>query len=146
MHKSSTRFFVVSLVAAVLATGCAHKPEAGAATPSDTATTGAGMEAQRQTSEVDVTSTKWANVTSGPATVVGVVGVGRFDGESACYASTSATCPNASTPVADLGTPVYSCSAGTCSAQNGGRVESGRNLCCGAIKGSGGKLRVVYMK
>lgn len=148
MHKSCTGFFVVSLVAAVLSTGCSHKQQTPVA--SDTGTAAASVEAQaqaqRETSDVDVTSTKWSKVESGPVTVVGLVGVGRFDGEAACFATSSPACGNASTPSANQGTRVFACTGGTCAAENGGRVASGQILCCGPVKGNGGKLRVAYTK
>lgn len=140
MQKRSASFFVVSFVAAVLSTGCAHKQETG----TTTAQSEAPAAPQRQTSEVSVTGAKWEKVDSGPLTVMGVVGVGRFDGESLCVATAAPTCPNATST--DRGTTVFACIAGTCGAQNGGHVEAGKTLCCGATQGNGGKLRVSYTK
>ncbi len=147
MHKSSTGFVVVSLVAAVMVTGCAHKgSEPGPTAPTETSSMGTGTAAQPQTMDLDVTASRWAKVDDGPLSVTGMVGVGNFNGEAVCYASAGPACGNSSSPTADLGTQVYSCSGGACSPANGGRVESGRILCCGSIKGNGGKLRVAYTK
>lgn len=141
MQKNSIRFVMMSVVAAVLATGCASSKGAEAGAGTETGGTTA-MSGGRQTAEHNVSSTNWAMVDSGPLSLVGVTGVGNFNGEAACYATTSATCSNAAT----TGTAVYSCTGGTCSAQNGGQVASGQTLCCGAAKGAGGKLRVIYTK
>lgn len=141
MQKRSASFFVLSLVAAVLATGCAHKKSAEEGTTAQS-TPAAPL---RQTADVEATGAKWAQVEAGPLTVVGLTGVGRFDGQAECYASAGPSCPNASSSPADFGTRVYMCS-GTCSAENGGKVEAGKMLCCGPVKGNGGKLRVSFMK
>jgi len=144
MQKRSTCFLVMSAVVAVLATGCASKKGAETETPAESTT--AGLEAQRQTSEHNVTNTSWANVDSGPLSIIGVVGVGRFDGEAECYASAGPTCANPSSAGANRGTLVFSCGGGRCVPENGGRVEAGRILCCGSNNGRGGKLRVTYAK
>lgn len=147
MQKSSTRFFVMSVVAAVLSTGCASSKGAEAGTSTETGTDTSAMSAgQRQMSEHTVTNTSWAKVDSGPLSIVGVVGVGTFNGEATCYASAGPTCGNSSSRVADLGTRVFSCGGGQCVPENGGQVQAGQILCCGPINGNGGKLRVSYTK
>lgn len=140
MQKRSTRFFVMSVVAAALTTGCATSKSAAAGASEE-----AEYVAQRHTAEHAVTSSEWALVESGPLTVVGIVGVGRFDGVSQCYASAGPTCGNASSAPEDLGTRVFNCE-GSCTPENGGRVAEGQILCCGASQGNGGKLRITFVK
>lgn len=145
MQKRSTRFFVMSVVAAALAAGCATSKSAEGGSSDDAETTAAGGVAQRHTAEHAVTDSEWAQVESGPLTVVGIVGVGRFDGVSQCYASEGPSCGNASSAPEALGTRVFNCE-GSCSPENGGRVGAGQVLCCGASQGNGGKLRITYVK
>lgn len=144
MHKSSTRFFMMSLMVAVVATGCASKKGATADTSTDTSTGAMSAGGQRQSGDFDVSGNKWAMVDPGPLTVNGVVGVGHFNGEAQCYASAGPTCGNSSS--GNLGTRVFSCTSGGCAAENGGQVASGQILCCGPMNGNGGKLRVTYTK
>jgi hypothetical protein len=145
MQKNSIRFLMMSVVAAVLATGCASNKAAEADTTAGTGTGTTAMSGgQRQSSEHNVTSTSWAKVESGPVSVVGLVGVGNFEGEAECYASAGPTCGNASS--AARGTRVLSCGGGRCTPENGGQVSDGQILCCGVTQGRGGKVRVSYMK
>jgi hypothetical protein len=147
MKKNSTRFLMMSVVAAVLATGCASNKGAEGGMPAESGAGPTAMSAgERKMTEHNVSSTTWAMVDSGPLSVVGAVGVGQFDGEATCYASAGAACGNASSPAASLGTRVLSCGGGQCKPENGGQVSSGQMLCCGTTQGRGGKLRVSYMK